>query len=91
MKITYSPAKHRANRQKHGIDFADVEGVFYDTAALTREDADHGEPRFVTLALDGFGRLLVVVYTYREPDWVRIISARKASPSERRCYWGEER
>lgn len=87
--MTYDPAKDRANRRKHGIGFADVEGVFYDTCALTREDTHHGETRFVVLGVDGFGRLLVVVYTYREPDWVRVISARRASPNERRSYWGE--
>ena len=39
---------------------------FEDAFALTREDPDaHGEQRFVTLGMDAFGALLVVVYTYR--------------------------
>ena len=39
--MTFDPAKSRINRQKHGIDLADVEGVFFDDMALTREDRDH--------------------------------------------------
>lgn len=89
MQMTFDPAKDRANQHKHGIALADVEGVLYDAAALTREDRDHGEARFVTLGRDGFGRLLVVVYTYREPNAVRVISARRATPKERRSYVGE--
>lgn len=69
-----------------GVDLADVEGVFFDPRALTREDRDHGEERFVTLGMDGFGRLLVVVYTYRDEDEIRVISARQAEPRERRAY-----
>ncbi|MDR2154217.1 MAG: BrnT family toxin, partial [Burkholderiaceae bacterium] len=78
MNLTFDPVKNRINVDKHGVDLADVEGVFYDGMALTREDRDHDEMRFVTLGLDGFGRLLVVVYTYRGEDEVRVISARFA-------------
>ena len=48
--------------------------------ALIREDP-HAveEPRFVTLGLSNLGNLLVVVYTYREPDVIRVISAWKAN------------
>nr|WP_298413890.1 BrnT family toxin [uncultured Halomonas sp.] len=59
------------------------------TFLLWGEDNDHGEARFLTLGLDGFGRLLVVVYTYREPDEVRVISARRATPKEYRSYQGD--
>ncbi|MDD5388350.1 MAG: BrnT family toxin [Gallionellaceae bacterium] len=55
MDFTHDLAKNRINRRKHGIDLVDVEGVFYDPLALTREDKDHDEDRFVTLGLDGFG------------------------------------
>jgi len=65
MNITYDPSKNKLNRQKHQIDLADVEAVFYDNRAITLEDRDHNEERFVTLGIDGFGRLLVVVYHYR--------------------------
>jgi uncharacterized DUF497 family protein len=86
MDITFDPRKNRINLRNHGIDLADVEGVFHDVFALTREDKDHDEARFVTLGADGFGRLLVVVYTYRGENEIRVISARRAEPHERRCY-----
>jgi uncharacterized DUF497 family protein len=88
MRITFDPAKNRLNTLKHGIGFSGVEGVFYDGMAITREDRDHAEARFVTLGTDGLGRLLVVAYTYRGADEIRVISARHANPHERRQYEG---
>lgn len=73
---------------KHQIDLTDVDGVLYDARAITVEDRDHDEERFVTLGMDGFGRLLVVAYHYRGQDDVRVISARSAEPHERRAYEG---
>ena len=87
MNFSFDPAKSQANIQKHGIDLADIEGVFYDLNAITIEDQDHSEQRFVTLGVDGFGRLLVVCYTYRG-ETIRAISARKAEPHERKTYEG---
>lgn len=86
MKITFDPAKNVTNRRKHNIGLADVDGVFCDPFALTREDPDHAEARFVTLGMDGFGRLLVVAYAYRGADEIRVISARRAESHERRNY-----
>jgi len=87
MDFSFDPAKNRANIRKHGIDFADIEGVFYDPLAITLEDRDHEEERFVTLGMDGLGRLLVVCYTYRGES-IRAISARKAEAHERKAYGG---
>ena len=89
MKIRFDPAKNRLNLSKHRIDLADVDAVFYDPFALTREDRDHDEERFVTLGMDGLERLLVVAYTWRGEDEIRVFSARAAEPHERRDY--EER
>ena len=80
------PGQNQINLQKYKIDLADVEGVFYDDRAITIEDRDHAEERFVMLGIDGFGRLLVVVYHYRDGDEIRVISARPAEPHERREY-----
>ena len=44
-----------------------------------------GKSRFVTMGMDALGRILVVIHTPRG-DRIRIISARKASPSEAKHY-----
>jgi hypothetical protein len=76
------------NLAKHGVDFADAVAVFEDDFALTRPDPEaRGEPRFVTLGVDGFGRLLVVVFVERG-DTIRIISVRPATNQERKIYEG---
>jgi uncharacterized DUF497 family protein len=88
MNFEFDPAKNRLNIAKHGVDLANVEGVFNDRNALTIEDRDHNEQRFVTIGDDGVGQILVVCYTYREETTVRVISARKAKPHERKDYEG---
>ncbi len=80
--------KARSNLHKHGVDFADAVAVFEDDLALTRMDDAMGEERFVTLGMDMLGRVLVVVYTWRD-DELRIISARKATRAERITYLGQ--
>jgi len=61
--------------------------VLDDDLALTREDRDAAdESRFVTLGLSDVGNLLVVVYAYREPDMLRVISAWKANKRQRVLY-----
>lgn len=81
----WDEAKASRNLLKHGVAFADAVGVFEDPNALTIEDDDNDEARFVTLGFDPLGRLVVVVYTWRG-DLIRIISARKATAKEEREY-----
>ena len=89
MNYQWDPAKAKANVNKHGVEFADAVGVFEDPDALTIEDPDsEGEQRFLSIGLDVLGRIIVVVYTYRDDD-VRLISARKATKKEVKIY--EER
>lgn len=87
MRFAWDPAKARANLHDHGVSFAEAVTVLEDDFALTREDPDaQGEQRFVTLGLSSFGNLLVVVYTYREPDTIRLVSAWKANKRQRVRY-----
>jgi len=89
MNFEWDPAKAEDNLEAHGIDFADAAVALEDEYALTVKDDRHDdEQRFVSLCLDPFARLLVVVYTWRE-DIIRIISARKATKNETRRYGGE--
>ena len=57
-----------------------------DPLAVTIEDSLHGEQRFVTVGTDLLGRVLVVVYAYAGEEEIRLISARKATPKERKTY-----
>ena len=76
MQYAWDPAKAEANLATHGVSFTEAVTVFEDDFALMREDPDSaGEQRFVTLGKSSFVNLLVVVYTYREPDVIRIIAA----------------
>ena len=87
--VNWDPEKAESNLRKHGIRFSDAETILSDPNALTREDADaEGEQRFVSVGMDAFGRILVVVYTWRG-DTIRIISARKAVRSEVEQYESE--
>ena len=86
MQATWDHRKAETNFKKHNIRFSDAETALYDPMALTLEDQNlSGEKRFVTVGLDAIGRILVVVYTYRQNS-IRLISARKATPSERKQY-----
>ena len=77
--------KARQNELKHAVSFADTFAVFEDPNALTLDQVVRGEERHVTVGMDAFGRVLVVVYTWRGEN-IRIISARKATRSEGRQY-----
>lgn len=85
MDYQWGPIKAKSNYQKHGIYFSDAAFVLEDDLAIKIQDDSAEEERFVVLGRDAFGRILVVVYTWRGDD-VRIISARKATPSECKRY-----
>jgi uncharacterized DUF497 family protein len=85
MDFEWDPGKAEANRRKHGVDFADAVGVFEDPYALSRPDPFPAEERVATLGRDLLERLIVVVWTWRG-EAIRLISARRATPRERRCY-----
>lgn len=86
MNFEFDPKKTIANFHKHGVSFSEVEPVFYDDFALTREDQDAaGEARFVTVGSDVLGRVVAVCWTQRGES-IRLISARVATASERKSY-----
>jgi uncharacterized DUF497 family protein len=86
MRVEWNRAKAARNLLKHRVEFAEVVIALEDERALTIEDRfSNEEQRFITVGMDGLGRVLTVVYTYRE-QVCRLISARKASHSERTAY-----
>lgn len=87
MNYEWDEAKRLENIRKHGVDFADAIGVLEDLRNLTLADEDAiGESRYRTLGMDVQLRILLVVWTERAVDRIRIISARQASPGEARHY-----
>ena len=79
--------KAESNFQKHGVSFAEAATVFFDPLSLTIPDPLHSgeESRFVITGLSQQQKHVVVVHTERG-DRIRIISARPATPSERKKY-----
>lgn len=86
MSIEWDSRKAAANLQKRGVDFADAATALENDRAVTVKDVLSGdEARYLTLGMDALGRVLVVVYSWRE-DSVRLISARPATTRECRQY-----
>ncbi len=87
MKYEWNPEKAESNLKKHKVDFADAVIALEDENALTIEDHDHNEQRFITLGIGSYMNILYVVHAYREQDTIRIISARKADKQEMKQYF----
>jgi uncharacterized DUF497 family protein len=79
--------KAAANERKHGVSFEEAASAFADPNSLTIPDPDHSsnEDRFVLIGRTVKDRIVVVVHTLRG-ETIRLISARRATPSERRQY-----
>ena len=91
MQFIWDPKKASANVKKHGVDFREASTVFEDPLSATFPDPDHSEreQRFLIVGISALGRILVVAHT-ELGDTVRIISARVATPRERRFYEEDE-
>jgi hypothetical protein len=87
MKFIWDPPKDVANQRKHGVDFREAASVLEDPLSTTFPDPghSHGEPRYVTIGCSRLGMTLVVAHADRA-ETIRIISARRATPRERRFY-----
>jgi uncharacterized DUF497 family protein len=86
MLFEWDEDKNRANTQKHKIDFADIPAIFNGPMLVELDEReDYGEERWIGI---GFLQdiVVVVVFTERRQDTIRIISARKASKDERKRY-----
>lgn len=83
----WNPEKETANLKKHGVSFEEATSVFFDPLSLTVADPLHSdeENRFIITGFSKRGRQIIVVHTDRD-DKIRIISARLATPNERKKY-----
>jgi uncharacterized DUF497 family protein len=83
VKFEWDEEKNRENIRKHGLDFADAWEIFEAPMFTTLDTGeDYGETRWIG---SGFLRnfVVVVAYTEREGEVIRIISLRKALKNER--------
>lgn len=83
----WDPTKAEENLRKHGVSFYEAATAFLDDLSVTRSDEHHasGEVRFILVGMSVHQRLLVVAHAERNEE-IRVISARQATPRERRDY-----
>ena len=94
IRFEWDEAKNLSNRRKHGVSFEEASQVFRDPLYVSVEDhTESGEERWQTFGLVGGLLLLMVAHTLKEEhgddpsvEVIRIISARHATPKERRRY-----
>lgn len=87
--IEWDNAKAESNFRKHGIRFEVAALVFDDPLAASSLDRiENGEERWQTVGLVGACLLLLVAHTVRVEgvEIIRIVSARRADPKERKHY-----
>jgi len=88
LEFEWDSNKALRNVHKHGITFREAAMVFHDILAITYFDDAHSsseEQRFVTMGISDTGRVLVVAHSLID-EKIRLISARKATPRERKIY-----
>jgi len=71
----WDEAKDRANRNKHGVSFAQAQYAFFDPKRVIAEDVDHSvvERRYFCFGIVD-GGVMTVRFTYRG-DRIRIFGA----------------
>ena len=87
LRFEWDPQKATRNLAKHGVPFEEAATVFGDPLGHITSDPRHSvsEERFVLLGFSRRQRLLAVMFAERAQA-IRIISARRATPRERRDY-----
>lgn len=91
MQFEWDNQKAESNLNKHGVSFAEASTVFGDILARIFDDNEHSFDEKCN-GIVGHSinkRLLIVSFTERENDIIRIISARETTPKERRDYEDE--
>ena len=86
MEFEFDPAKSAVNKDKHGIDFVEAQGLWQDDGLVDAPIQLEGEPRFLVIGrLEG--KHWTAVCT-RRGEAVRIISVRRARKTEVMFYEG---
>lgn len=85
----WDAAKAASNLRKHNISFEQACEVFFDPFVRLVDAGDSGEVREAAIGLTEDWSMLFVVHVVRDADTIRIVSARPATPTERRDYEDE--
>ena len=84
LSFVWDNAKAAVNPREHdGITFEQAATVFFDPFFRMVDASRHGESRDAVIGLNAVGRLLFVVHIERDGEFIRLISARKATSQER--------
>lgn len=88
MKFQWDPKKATANLRKHGISFDEAVTVFNDPLALIFDDHVHSdyEHREIIIGHSLLNHLILVCFTERNDQFIRIFSARRATKHEQKDY-----
>ena len=86
IEFVWNKAKARSNLKKHKVSFEQATQVFFNPFFRLVDSGKNGEKRDVIIGMDESWNLLYVVHALIEEDKIRIISARKATRSERQYY-----
>jgi uncharacterized DUF497 family protein len=89
MRFEWDEVKNASNFEKHGVWFEEAQTVWADPHATEFYDPDHStdEDRFIRVGHSRKERVLLVIFSEKhEGKTVRIISARKATPKERKAH-----
>ena len=88
VKVTWDDAKNATNQRKHGVSFEEARELFTsgrDYLEVFDEAHSELEDRFIAIGLVTRG-LILAVWTERDDDVIRIISARWATKPEQDRY-----
>lgn len=78
--------KAAENRRKHGVSFEEAVTVFADPLFVLQDASRNREQRDAVIGFSSAGRLLTVVHIEFEDEFIRIISAWRASLAEEVLY-----
>ncbi|WP_413175629.1 BrnT family toxin [Anabaena azotica] len=88
IEFEWDENKAQINLDKHGVSFEESKSVFYDPFALIFDDLAHsfGEKREIIIGYSNQHHLLLVCFTERKSNLIRIFSSRLATKKERQDY-----
>ena len=86
MKIVWDEPKRLANLDKHGMDFADLNETFFDTAIVLQ--ARRNRYRAIGLSIRG---VISVIFAIYGKEAVSVVSMRPAGKAERELYEANRR